>query len=147
MRLASAAAAMLAVAACASDRVDFGGVANSSALSGPAISCQDAGIRYIERAPLTYPAELMQLAYFGQSDGLRVETPFRFDVNRAGEVINLQFAGDDSMTRNSAHRAAIMSAAEHLLSSRFVWPDDADAHYATGCEETIRFGARYTRQP
>lgn len=147
MRVIVIAATVLGLAGCASDRVDFGGIANPAALSEPVIPCEDAGLSYAERAPLDFPVELLQLAYFAQSDGFRVETPFEFDVNRAGEAINLRFVGDEAMTRSGSRRAAVKAAADHLLASRFAWPDHVDARYAVGCRETIDFGTRYSREP
>jgi hypothetical protein len=148
MRLLISAVALVTAAACVpSDRVDFGGVANGVALNGPVVECEKAGIRLEQRGTLTYPVELLHVAYFAQSDSFRVEVPFRLDVNRAGEVVNLQFVGDPDMTRSSGRRQTISNAAESLLNSRFVWPRDSSAAYATDCRQTIVFDTRFDTQP
>ncbi len=148
MRLVLSAAVLIAAASCApSDRVDFGGVANGTALNGPVVGCEQAGVRLDRRGALTYPVGLLQVAYFAQSDNFRVEVPFRHDVNRAGEVVNLQFIGDPDMTRSSGRREVIANAAESLLNSRFVWPRDSSAAYAADCRQTIVFDTRFDTQP
>ena len=75
MRLALGLAAALAVAACASDRVDFGGVANAIAVSGPVVPCEESGLLVSQRGTLVYPAALMQAAYFSQVADLREDLP------------------------------------------------------------------------
>lgn len=148
MRIAVTAAVLAFAAACTpSDRAEFGGVANGAALNGPVISCEESGVLLEERGPLTYPSQLLAVAYFAQSDGMRVEIPFRFDVTRAGEVVNLEFTGDEELTRSRGGREAIANAADSLLNSRFSWPQRATAEYAAGCRETINFSTRFSARP
>jgi hypothetical protein len=142
------AAAALGVAGCASDRVDFGGVANPVALNGPVVDCEASGLRMTERGALTFPASLLRRAYYTQNrSGFQVEIPFTYDVTAAGEAVNVQFSGDPDMTRDGALRDAILFASDSLLNSEFEWPQGATAAYARGCTETINFGSRVAARP
>ncbi len=138
----------LAASACASDRVDFGGIANPLELTGRTVDCQTAGVVMTQRGPVTYPNSLLSRAYYAQSrDGFRVVVPFTFDVSRTGDVVNLQFSGNQDMTRDGAERDAILFASESLLESEFEWTNPVDAQYATGCENSVTFSSRLIDGP
>lgn len=148
MRIALlAAASVLGLTACTSDRVDFGGIASPLALNGPAIDCDTAGLVLAERGALTFPNSLLNVAYFSQNrDGFRLNVPFRFDVSPEGDVVNAQFTGDQSVTHLRSRRDAIRFGTEWILSSQYEWPHGSNGQYARGCTETVSFGSRYTPQ-
>ncbi len=147
-KIAIAITAMLGASACASDRVDFGGVANPVALTGQVVDCETAGVVMTERAPVTFPNSLLSRAYYAQvRDGFRVEVPFTFDVSRAGDVVNVRFSGDPEMTRDSAERDAILFGADSLMASEFEWQSNSRAQYATGCTDVVTFGSRLIGEP
>ena len=142
------AASVLGLSACASDRVDFGGVANPMALSGPVVECDSADVELTARDALVFPNSLLSIAYYSQNrEGFRVDVPFTYDITPQGEVVNAQFTGDPDMTRSSARRDAILFAANWLLSSQFEWAPGSGGQYARGCTETVNFGSRFTTQP
>ncbi|CAN0027803.1 unnamed protein product [Chrysoparadoxa australica] len=148
MRIALlAAASVLGLTACTSDRVEFGGIASPLALNGPAIDCSAANVVLTERGTLTFPRALLDAAYFSQNrEGFRVNVPFTFDITPEGEVVNAVFAGDPDMTRSRSRRDAIKFGAEWLLSSQYEWPRGNNGEYARGCTETVNFSSRFATQ-
>ncbi len=136
------------LSACASDRVDWGGVANPMPLPSEVVDCASADLAMTEQGELVFPASLLRRAYYTQNrEGFRVELPFTYDVTPNGEAINVVFAGDEAMTRDSAMRDAILFAANSILDSKFAWPDGAGAQYASGCEANINLGSRLVLEP
>lgn len=139
--LIPALAVMLAATACASNRVDFGGVMAPSERPVERVACSEAGWAVDERVSPEYPDQLMTFLYINQDRRDVRELEFTFDINEAGETRNIRFVSPERYLEHRATQSAILAAAEALAQWDYAWEGSGAPVYAEACAVAFSFGA------
>jgi hypothetical protein len=137
-----AAAAMLC--ACASNRVDFGGVMSPLDVPANATFCAEAAWRPVERIEPVYPDDLAMFLFAAQdASGVR-SFLFNFDITETGSTANIRFVEPAAYTSHATMRKAILSSAEAIAQWRY--ETSGEALHATGCSVRLRFALELETQ-
>lgn len=134
---------LMALTACASNRVDYGGVMSSLERPAQTVSCADASWTLASEVEPEYPRALMHFLFFNQTRADTRNLVYRFDINEVGETRNIVFERPQSYLDHRALRTAILSGAEALAQFRYAHNGQDDPIYTTGCVNTVTFSAVY----
>ena len=137
----AAGAAAGALCACASDRVDFGGVMSPASSPSDAVACDQAAWSVAERVQPEYPRQLMTFLYLNQSRRDVRELTFSYDINPDGETRNIRFVSPEAFLDHRATQSAILAAAEALAQFRYDWAGAGAPAYTQGCALHFAFNA------
>jgi hypothetical protein len=132
-------AVTLVTAGCAGapERVDYGGVARPEPVPADAIDCASAQPAFAERAEPDYPLELIRYQIVLVSNGERDlrQAVLAYDVNEAGQAVNVRHVGSDYALEHRANRAGVKATLDALLESRLQAPE----RFTKDCELTYEF--------
>ncbi len=125
------------LSACASNRVDFGGVMSPVDAPVDAIRCTGSGWRNAARVEPVYPPELATFLYMRQDRTNLRSLRFNFDIDETGSTANIRFREPAEYTRHATMRKAILASADAIAQWRY--ETDGEAVYATGCSVQMDF--------
>lgn len=131
------------LSACASNRVDFGGVMSQAAVPAQTVSCEDASWTLAHEVDPEYPRALMHFLFFNQTRADTRNLVYTFDINERGETRNIVFDQPRHYLEHRALQYAILSGAEALSEFRYAHDGQDRPIYTTGCVNTVTFSAVY----
>lgn len=127
----------LLLSACASNRVDFGGVMSPVDVPVDSVRCARSDWRNVERVEPVYPPELSTFLYMRQDRTSLQSLQFNFDVDETGSTANIRFREPVEYTRHATMRKAILASAEAIAQWRY--ETDGEAVHAAGCRVQMDF--------
>ena len=110
---------LLMLAACASDRVDYGGVLNPASFSGYAESCHGGDRERVSYRSPEYPPELQAFLYSLHSDMDERRLRFSYDIEASGQPVNIRYIGDERYIHHDSFRTAVRAGAEAIADWRY----------------------------
>ncbi|MBI1360535.1 MAG: hypothetical protein GC155_09685 [Alphaproteobacteria bacterium] len=123
--------ALLALAGCVGDGVQYGGTEKVVARPASAESCETAPVNLVERGPMTIPGDVTVLFMLSQKGAGRRDVEIGFDINEAGEPVNVHFVGDPAQRESDAQQKMIRAVTDSVEASRYSWPGKPS--YAADC--------------
>ncbi|MCP2680121.1 energy transducer TonB [Maricaulaceae bacterium NA33B04] len=130
----------LIAGACASERIDFGGVMSPIDRPSATTACDQSGWQIDETVRPEYPRALISFLYLNQTRNDVRELVYSFDINEDGEPKNIRFVDPLEYMDHRALQSAVLAGGEALDQWTFksVHPDGPV--YAVGCRQQFNFG-------
>ncbi len=129
-------AAAILAAGCVGDGVEYGGVRNVAAASAPSVDCKAAldrgDLEVSERGRLVIPGDATMFFRLHDARVSLSEMRMEYDVDRAGQAVNIRFAGDEAQLSHKARRSLVKATADFVADTTYKW--NREPGFATGCE-------------
>ena len=133
-------AALLALAGCVGDGVEFGGIEKRAVQPPGAIACNRADLKLVKRGDVYFPGDVV--AFFELSDqrSWLERMKIGFDVDAAGQTVNVRYVGPKEALEHGTRQKLIRVVTNSIETSTYSWPGAAG--YAAGCEFELTFDWR-----
>lgn len=131
MRTVLVMAAALGAAACVGDAAELGGVTNRIEAPPTATACDESRLKVVQAGKYVFPGDALLFYYAAGKDMPLSSMTVSYDVNHAGEPVNIRYTGPAADTRHATKQKLIRAAVDGVKTTRFAWIGEPG--FALGC--------------